>query len=188
MPSFVPSNWYWLAADGRVFSSARQLVVGTTDSGYVAWTAHNTPTTWPRDAAGNQTNAALQVVLTPYNLFVDLIAYVAYVRFNKVASGIVVTSISPVRFLTDIAAINDINCAYDYSQANASQVFQWKMSDGSFVTLDKVKLGKVHNSVMPYVQSCFACEQSTTASINSGSITTQAQVNSAFAAISNVFP
>jgi hypothetical protein len=39
-----------------------------------------------------------------------------------------------------------------------------------------------------FVQSCFTCESNTATGITGGSITTHAQVDAAFAAISNTFP
>ncbi|UGX90323.1 hypothetical protein G6321_00031300 [Bradyrhizobium barranii subsp. barranii] len=66
-PIFNPFDWYWVADDGRVYSSKRQVVVvDTNDPTFVAWKlAEYVPTIWPRDLAGNQTDAALQDVLTP---------------------------------------------------------------------------------------------------------------------------
>jgi hypothetical protein len=70
-PPFNPFDWYWLADDDRVFTSARQLIVDASDADYQSWTGvGNLPTSWPRDDAGNQTNDALQEVLTPYGLSV----------------------------------------------------------------------------------------------------------------------
>lgn len=64
-------NWYWLADDGRVYGSERQLIVTTSDADYVAWmSAVGSPTAWPRDDSGNQTNAALLAVVSVYGLSV----------------------------------------------------------------------------------------------------------------------
>ena len=63
---YDPKNWYWLAEDGRLFSSAVAAQVPKTDPAYAAWReAGGFPTTWPRDDAGEQTDAALQEVLAP---------------------------------------------------------------------------------------------------------------------------
>lgn len=64
-------DWYWLAEDGRVYSSKRQLIVTTSDDGYIAWIAAvGGATAWPRDDSGNQTDAALLAVVGPYGLIV----------------------------------------------------------------------------------------------------------------------
>jgi hypothetical protein len=52
--SYNPYDWYWLADDGRVFTSAKQLIVDGNDADYLAWAANNSATPWPRDLAGNQ--------------------------------------------------------------------------------------------------------------------------------------
>lgn len=67
-----PNDWYWLALDGRLFSSARGEIVPLTDAEYLAWRDINLPTPWPRDDVGDQTDAALQEVLTPYGIHVSL--------------------------------------------------------------------------------------------------------------------
>lgn len=73
MTRFNPFNWYWQAADGRIFASARQQTVDKGDAGFKAWSAVNRPTAWPRDDDGSQTEAALQQVLKPYGLYVGLL-------------------------------------------------------------------------------------------------------------------
>jgi hypothetical protein len=66
---FNPFDWYWLADDKCVYASGRQRVVDESDADYQAWiAAGNLPTVWPRDDTGNQTNEALQEVLTAYGL------------------------------------------------------------------------------------------------------------------------
>jgi hypothetical protein len=181
-----PLDWFWLADDKRVYGSAKQTIVTDTDPDYVAWTgAGGIATIWPRDDAGNQTNDALQAVLGPYGMFVDLIYYAANARFNKASGGVSVTGHV---YNTDVVSRNTINSAYAFSTANPAQTFSWKLADGSFVTLDQAGVAKLNNSVSTFVQDCFTCESSTVASINGGTITTRAAVDSAFAAISNVFP
>ena len=184
-------DWYWLADDGRLYASARQVIVDESDADYIAWQAANTTaTSWPRDLAGEQTDAALQDVLTPYNLFVDLTAYTAYARFNHASGGVVVTSLGgPILFLTDPVSRNTINSAYDFmTHKGGGYTVQWKLSDGTFITLNVTQMTTLMDDVATFVQSCFTCESTTVSAINGGTITTQVQVDSAFAAISNVFP
>ena len=69
---FTPTNWYWLADDGRLFSSTVQAEVAADDTAYTEWSASNRATAWPRDEEGNQTDAALQEVLATYGLAVGM--------------------------------------------------------------------------------------------------------------------
>jgi hypothetical protein len=64
---YDPLRWFWLADDGRLFSSEQQAIVSDADPAYVDWLRLNEyPTPWPKDAAGNQTIEALNAVLEPY--------------------------------------------------------------------------------------------------------------------------
>lgn len=72
------ADWYWLADDGRVFSSARFAVVGKDDAGLKAWSESGAehrpdgepwpPTAWPKDDAEAQTDDALNAVLIRHGL------------------------------------------------------------------------------------------------------------------------
>jgi hypothetical protein len=71
LPIYTPHAWYWLADDGRVFSSAGPAIVTASDSGYVAFLASGrVATIWPRNTSGAQTIAAMQDVMTPYSITV----------------------------------------------------------------------------------------------------------------------
>lgn len=72
-PSQFPLDWYWLADDGRLFSSSRQITVSVTDEQYITWLLNGfTATVWPRDTEGEQTSASLQEVIGQYGLWVVL--------------------------------------------------------------------------------------------------------------------
>jgi hypothetical protein len=60
-------DWYWLADDGRVFSSARRVTVDESDAAYQSFLQGGPATPWPRDDAGNQTDPALQWVFDQAN-------------------------------------------------------------------------------------------------------------------------
>lgn len=65
-------DWYWLSDNGRIYGSAKQTKVSKNDAAYLAWMEDGTlPTPWPTDENGSQTDAALQDVLAPFNLFVS---------------------------------------------------------------------------------------------------------------------
>lgn len=185
---YNPYANFWLASDGRVYGSAKQLITDTSDPDYVAWTsAGNMASTWPMDIDGIQTNAALQEVLAPYEtLFVDLVAYAADARWRRQTGGY---SVAGVNYTSDRFSQANRQAAYIFGQNNPSYVFQWKpLGSRVFYALTQAQLNDVVMSESTLVQQCFACESSTVADINAGTITTRAQVDAAFAAISNVFP
>lgn len=96
--NYNPLDWYWQAGDGRVFASARQAIVGADDAALNGWKADGTnPTVWPRDASGAQTDAALQDVLTPYDLFASLDALKAgfKARIDETAEALRLKLITP---------------------------------------------------------------------------------------------
>jgi hypothetical protein len=61
-------DWYWLAEDGRIWSSKKRAQVTADDPEYVAWLVGGGPTEWPRDEAGNQTDEALTAVFESYDI------------------------------------------------------------------------------------------------------------------------
>lgn len=66
---YNPYDWYWLADDGRLFSSSRGALLSATDAQFKVWKKQELePTKWPSDEGGNQTDAQLQSVLSPYGL------------------------------------------------------------------------------------------------------------------------
>ena len=182
--TYNPLNHYWLAADNRLFSSAVQALVPTTDPAFAAW--GGTPTPWPRDAAGVQTDAALQEVLTPYSVFVNLPNYTADVRWRKIETGIVVNGIP---FPCDQGTLSALNSAtiYTESATGSGAVINWKLPDGSFTQLNKSEINELQLASQGFCQACFTCENDTLIAITAGSITTREQVDTAFAAINNSF-
>jgi len=69
---YNPLDWYWLANDGRLFSSSHSALVNPDDAEFVEWKKQgDEPTRWPSDDDGNQTEAALRSVLAPYGVIVS---------------------------------------------------------------------------------------------------------------------
>lgn len=61
---YNPADWYWRADDGRLYSSAARAVVSGETASFADWLGGGgVPTIWPRDAVGDQTQAALDGVL-----------------------------------------------------------------------------------------------------------------------------
>jgi hypothetical protein len=184
MNVYDPHNWYWLASDGRLCSSADQLIVPTTDGAYEAWlAAGNTPTQWPRDTSGNQTIQSMQDVLTPYGLFASLVGYAQSIQQKIAAGGITVnvgTSGSPVsvNVATDPASLTLLQGATMMAQANSSASFQWVQSSGVSVTLTATQITALFTAVSAFIQATFTALTVVINGINDGSITTTAQVDS----------
>ena len=183
MKTYTINDWYWLADDGRVFASARQAIITTSDTGYETFIADDTkPTRWPADESGAQTNAALQWVFdnAAVPIFVDLRAYAASVRYTKETGGITVDG---VKLATDRESQALITGAWATAQINPQVTIQWKGSDGTFTALNAATIIAVASAVTAHVQACFAAEQQVDAAITAGTITTTAEVDAAFAAV-----
>lgn len=66
---YNPIDWYWLRDDGVVYSSAAQCFVTTANAKFKDWMkAGGAATRWPEDAVGQQTEASLLDVISPYGL------------------------------------------------------------------------------------------------------------------------
>lgn len=71
MDRLFPRDWYWLADDGRLYSSRHQRLVTDNNGGYIDWKAEGRiPTRWPEDDAAAQTDASLLDVVSAYNLVI----------------------------------------------------------------------------------------------------------------------
>ena len=75
MPSGFPFDWYWRSSDGRVFASARQVIVGEDDEAFRAFAAAGGA---PAPLPGDESKTALQALLSSYGLFVCLKTYAAH--------------------------------------------------------------------------------------------------------------
>jgi hypothetical protein len=187
MFDFDPANWYWLADDGRIYSSSAQNVVNAADAGYIAFVASGRRATrWPSDLAGVQSNAALVEVIGAYGLALTpteaLIAYAAAKRYAKETGGTHVTLDGQVVTMpTDRQTQAQFTGAYAFAQVNSALTVQWKLGDGSFVTLTAALVLQVAIAVATFVQAAFATEAAVVAQIKAGSITTTAQIDAAFA-------
>jgi hypothetical protein len=182
--SYDPRDWYWKADDGRIFASARQMLVTEDDADYVAFAEVVMPSVWPRDDAGEQTDDALQDVLRPYEIATSLPAYAADVRWRTMSGGITVNGL-PVA--TDSLAMGNLNSASLYAQSDPTATFAWKLEDGSFVTLSAADVAALQAAVSEFGQSCYACEDTTLDGIEGGTITTTEEIDAAFAAIQKEF-
>jgi hypothetical protein len=179
---YNPHDWYWINGDGRIYASKRQIIVDASDPEFISAGAATTP--WPRDSEGDQTDAALQGVLAPYSLFVNLEYYTADVRNKKSNGGVVVNGLP---FASDPVTMMSLNAAYIYTIDKQTNAFSWKLPDGTFITLDTAGVKDLQSCVAGFGQSCYTCEDEVLTGIEGGTITDRTQVDAAFAAVSNVF-
>lgn len=177
---FDPQSMYWLADDGRIYSGPAGQPATSSDAGYQAYAAAGHPVrSWPRDISGNQTTAALQEILTPYGMFADLLAYSASVRFAKETGGL---KVNGVIYPTDRATQAKLGTAFLLANQNSNEIFKWKLSDGSFSpALTSSALIAVAVAVGTFVNGLFLIEDTTSAAIGAGTITTKEQVDAAYA-------
>lgn len=175
---FTPADWYWLADDGRLYSSARQIIVTTADAGYQAW--GGVPTRWPVDGQGAQTIAALQDVLTPYSRYVDPAAYANAKQWALATGGYTVTiGGTPIVFPTDPVSMGLITGkAARLAQPNPPTSFEWQTPTG-FISIPAAEFLGAATAVADFVQATFTALAAVLAAIEAGTITTIAAVDAA---------
>ena len=184
-PNF-PYQWYWKADDNRVYSAILQQVVNTTDSGYIAFTDSGaTATRWPEDDSGQQTNAALNAVINKYNLYLDpkqeLRWYAGDVRWHTEVAGINTTTAPPRGIRTDADSQRKLaTLAADYRSDLRTGTVQFKLADGSFVTADESMIAQFYTDMTEHINVCYNTEQTCVASIDAGTTTDHAGVDTFF--------
>ncbi|MET4017712.1 hypothetical protein BSZ19_21905 [Bradyrhizobium japonicum] len=175
---YDPTHWYWIADDGRIFASARQTPVPADDADYAVFVRMAMPSQWPRDQAGAQTDAELQLVLDPYNLFVTLQGYTAYKRWRKEQAGITLSSGMPIK--TDDRSQAKITGVYNAQLANPAVTTPWHAADGLTYDLDAAAMAAMNTELLTHINNCFAVSDDVLAQIEAGTITTHAQIDATF--------
>lgn len=109
----------------------------------------------------------------------DLAAYAAQKRWERETGGI---SVAGVPVHTDDRSKVMVIGARIKAAADPSFTTEWKVSGGTFVTLDAATLISIADAVLAHVDACFAVEAGVLAEITAGTITTTGQIDAAFAA------
>lgn len=66
---FTQHNWFWQKENGQIYSSSKKSLIDKNNSDFMAWQKlGNSPTPWPRDENGSETDEALSEVLERYGL------------------------------------------------------------------------------------------------------------------------
>lgn len=105
--------------------------------------------------------------------------YAANARYNKEVGGITVNGAAVP---TDRETQSKFVSAAVMAQLNPQITFEWK-TDGGFLSFTAEQLIAVATAVGTHVQACFSIEAAMSAGITAGTVTTTAQVDTAFAAI-----
>jgi hypothetical protein len=178
MTAIFPSDWYWKADDGRVYSSASQSLVDDDISDRV-----DGITRWPADDDGNQTAGALEEVLRVHGLSllptdpkVALAAYAADRRWQSEVGGIDVGGL-PVH--TDDRSKMMIMGARLKAASDPDFTTEWKTAAGEFITIDADTIRVVSDAILDHVAACFAAEADVIAKIEAGDITDIAGIDAA---------
>lgn len=180
MPEFTPSDWYWLSTDGRVFSSAQEALIAPEDESFRRWLADGCqPTPWPRDADGAETIAALQEVLQPYGLFVDLKAYARNISWQKRVAGV---PIGGLHVASDPDSLTLITGMVSAAQLDPTRSFNFDTAAGPILMTAEQGIA-FGVDVLNFVQSTFDRRAEVLAKIDAGEITTKGDVDAAFADI-----
>lgn len=109
---------------------------------------------------------------------VDLAAYAAARRFDLETGGVTLNGAS---IATDRDSQAMITGAYSFSQANPSSLINFKAETG-WIQIDNATIVAIANAVGTHVQACFTLESQVDQEIASGTITTVAEIDAAFAA------
>ncbi|MFG1414056.1 DUF4376 domain-containing protein [Xanthobacter sp. VTT E-85241] len=182
---YNPRDWYWLGADGRLYSSAAGSVVALDTPAYLAWiAAGNVATRWPRDEAGAQTDAALRDVLAPYGLSLSptaaLLAHAAQRRWEIETGGI---EVAGQMIRTDEQSQAKISgaCVLLSNDPDVASI-DWEAQPGTWVTLDRATMISIGVAVGRHVQRCFSALRQIQGEITAENITTTGAIDAAFAA------
>jgi hypothetical protein len=179
--SYNPRQMYWLADDGRIFSGPSEQIVDATDQGYIDYTdptLSNSVSVWPRDASGNQTDATMQAVLDAWGMFVNLNYYTVYVRWMVEQGGMTLSSGMLIE--TNDRSQAKINGVRGNALADSSFTTQWWAADFTIWTLDATQIAAMSSELQTFINNNFTTSANTLTSIQNGTITTRAEVDSAF--------
>ncbi len=106
--------------------------------------------------------------------------YAAGKRWEKEVGGI---EINGLTVATDDRSKTMISGARVAAMADPDFITSWKGAGGEFVPLDAHAVIAISDAVLAHVSNCFAIEAQVLAAIDAGNITTEAQIDAAFASL-----
>jgi len=173
-----PTDWYWLADDGRLFSSKSQTLVTVDDPAYVAWDVTYDATPWPVDDAGAQTDASLQALLEPFDMFVNLSYYTVNKRWRTEVGGLTATAGFPIK--TDDRSQAKLTGLYTASVENPAVITQYQAANYTVQQIDAAGMLQLHIDLLTHINFCFDTSAAVLAGIADGTVTTREQIDAAF--------
>ena len=170
---YNPSNWYWIIGGdaATVWSSARAMSVPVDDADYTAWLPGRNPA---QIATMDDLHAVLAEQYPPGSLE----TYCVFKRWQKEQGGITLTSGMPLK--TDDRSQAKVNGAVLAATADPNFTTQWHADDGSYWPLDAAGVTAMSAELQAHINNCFTISSDTMAGIAGGTITTLAQIDSAF--------
>jgi hypothetical protein len=191
---FNPFDWCWVKSDGKtVYSSKSQSYLTTGTKAFKAWAADDTaPTLWPKDETGEETDAALQAVLSEYGLMLPdgeqstetLKAYAEAKRATLASGGFaynVAASGKPAEVIeanTDLVGRLNLSGLVTLAQMDAEFTSTWVQS-GAGRTLTAAQIIALGVAVGTFVEQTYRTFAKVLAGIADGSITKRAQIDAA---------
>mgnify|MGYP001055549073 CR=1 FL=1 len=118
--------------------------------------------------------------VAPEPAAVDLLAYAAQKRWEKEVGG---TEVAGMPVFTDDRSKTLIMGARQAADADPAFTTQWKTAAGAFITLDAAMIMAISNAVLAHVAACFAREAAVIAAIEDETISSTAEIDSAFDAV-----
>lgn len=184
--AYDAEDWYWQRSDGTLFSSRRLETVPPTDRDFQAWSSRgNIPTPYPKED-GRESTAALQVELDKYNLHASLDHYAAGVRYAAEISGVdAKIGGETLRIATDRDTVAGMQVVIlrlmrgIRKDGEALKVF----ADGAIRPATNADAEAAIDAALNHVQAAFDLEGMVQADIAAGKITSKADVDSAFTAL-----
>jgi hypothetical protein len=173
-------RWFWLADDGRVFSSERSLIVDDTDAAYLDFIAVQPAAPWPRDANGNQTELSLQAALAPHGIGISLLSYADQALFKRREAG----------FMHEGDFVDTRPQAADVLiQARLAVMIDplWTTplvtAEGTVVTIGEADILEYSTALLTFWRDCLVAYADVKLGIAGATITTKEQIDAVFAAV-----
>jgi len=109
-----------------------------------------------------------------------LLAAAERVRLARETAGITVNAITVA---TDTASQARLTAMAHHARDNPAVLSTWQNGPGNYVVLTAAQILGLHAAMVTHVQACLKVEAETSARIAAGTLTTEAEIDAAFAAI-----
>jgi hypothetical protein len=185
---FTPHQWYWVAEDGRVYSSTLQKVVDKSDPGFrnfVAAGGHPTP--WPRHRQGPQDDAALHEVISKHGLSLtphEALGMYVRTKHAAISAGGTVVNVNPpgqkpllIDVDTSTRGLATLHADAMHASDNAHETFHVHQSKGLSVELNADQIKTAHKAATAFVRHASRSLSSVLTAIAEKKITTKEQVD-----------